>query len=104
MSRRRPGSRLHAALNAARWRTARKRVLERDGHRCRECGRAGRLEVDHKQPLQRGGALYAGENLQSLCRDCHIEKTRRENSRPPTKAETDWKALVVSTYTDESER
>ena len=32
----------------------------------------------------------------ALCRACHIAKTRREeNRRPPTEAETAWRALVT---------
>ena len=42
------------------------------------CQRPGRLEVDHIQPWHRGGS-HDLENLQTLCRGCHIEKTRREN-------------------------
>ena len=34
----------------------RRRVFRRDNWRCRPCGRRGRLQVDHIQPLHRGGA------------------------------------------------
>ena len=43
-------------------------VLRRDGYRCRECGRVGKLEVDHIQPLDLGGAPWdAVELFRSLC-------------------------------------
>ena len=103
MSNRRPGSRHYAVLNRGRWRHARKRTLERDGYRCRTCGRAGRLEVDHVVPLQRGGEPYSAANLQALCADCHVRKTRSEAMRPRTAAEIRWGKLVESTYNDESE-
>ena len=103
MSRKHPGSRHYAALNAARWHHARRRTLERAGYRCQRCGVASRLEADHIQPLQRGGAPYSAANLQAICRDCHIEKTASENRRPRTDAENRWKELVRRTYTDESE-
>ena len=45
------------------------------------CGRAGRLEVDHVIGRWRtGGDPYALTNLQTLCRGCHIAKTRAERS------------------------
>ena len=66
-----------------------------DGWRCCECGRAGRLEVDHIQPLHRGGAPYALENLQALCAfPCHGAKTRRENTLP-TPGRDAWRELVA---------
>ena len=77
----------------ARWQRLRRQVLARDGYRCR-CGRAGRLEVDHRQPVQHGGAPWAMRNLQALCRGCHIRKTRQENRRPRSAAEGRWAALV----------
>ena len=72
-------SKHHIRLHARRWSIVRKAVLERDGYRFTECGQAGRLEVDHITPLQRepGQNPYDVNGLQALCRDCHIEKTRR---------------------------
>ena len=69
-------------LNQRRWLTARSAALERDGFRCVQCGKAGRLEVDHAKALDHGGAAYELGNLQTLCRDCHIEKTYAERSTP----------------------
>ena len=66
-------------LQGPRWQAVRRATLLRDRYRCRVCLRAGRLEVDHIVPVYRGGAAYDPANLQTLCRDCHIEKTRREN-------------------------
>ena len=34
---------------------ARRQVFKRDGYRCVDCGRAGKLEGDHVVPLHRGG-------------------------------------------------
>ena len=90
-------SRSHLHLNTHRWAAVRRAVLERDGWRCVECGRAGRLECDHISPLQRepGQDPYDPNGLQSLCRRCHIEKTRQENRREPTPAESAWRELVA---------
>ena len=90
-------SRHHTHLNACRWSIIRRAVFERDGWRCVMCGRAGRLEVDHITPLQSEPRQdpYDPNGLQSLCRECHIEKTRRENRRPLTPAEAAWRGLVA---------
>ena len=62
-----------------RWKSLRLRVFRRDGYRCKICGRAGRLECDHVVNMKDGGATWNMRNLQSLCRGCHIKKTRSEN-------------------------
>ena len=89
-------SRYHVHLNAGRWARVRRAVLRRDRYRCRSCGRAGRLEVDHIRPLRAGGDPWDPGNLQTLCRSCHVRKTAAENRRPPTPAETAWRELVAS--------
>lgn len=38
------------------------------------------VEVDHKIPLEQGGAPYDPSNLQSICKRCHGAKTGKENS------------------------
>ena len=95
MSKRRPGSRLHAELDPKRWARVRRAVLDRDGWRCCGCGRPGRLECDHVEPLQRGGDPWDMGNLQTLCAPCHVDKTRSENRRPDTPAEVEWRAFVA---------
>ena len=69
----------HGGLNQRLWDRARRAVLKRDNWTCQTCGRYGN-ECDHVKPLQFGGAAYALGNLQILCRGCHIEKTRGENT------------------------
>ena len=63
-----------------RWRKVRAEVLDRDGWRCRTCGVGGILEVDHIEPIGTGGRRYDPLNCQTLCRPCHIEKTRLEHA------------------------
>ena len=91
-------SKHHTHLHAKRWAAVRRFVFERDGWRCVECGRAGRLECDHVTPLQRepGQDPYDVNGLQTLCRGCHVEKTRRENRRERTAGELAWRALAQS--------
>ena len=82
-------------MNRRLWRRARRAVLERDSFTC-QCGNGPAHygnEVDHIQPLDRGGKMYALENLQCLSRGCHIEKTRVENTRPDPGREG-WRKLV----------
>jgi 5-methylcytosine-specific restriction endonuclease McrA len=59
----------------------RRRVLFRDSWTCRSCGlvdRSGRLlEADHVVRLADGGE-HVESNMQTLCKACHREKSRRE--------------------------
>ena len=90
-------SKHHARIHAGRWANIRRAVFERDGWRCVECGRAGRLECDHVTPLQRepGQDPFDMNGLQTLCRACHLAKTARENQRVLTPAEAEWRELVA---------
>ena len=99
MSRKHPGSGYYARLDRARWVRVRRQVLERDGWRCRACGRAGKLECDHVTPLSEGGNPYALPNLQALCRTCHVYKSRSER-RTITPAEGRWRALLALTFSE----
>ena len=74
-------SKHHARLDARRWAQTRRAVFQRDGWRCKSCGRRGRLECDHVVPLDldRDQDPYAVDGCQTQCRSCHILKTRREN-------------------------
>lgn len=49
-------------------------IYDRDGHRCRKCGRrTGDLEIDHIIPIAKGGeSTY--DNLQTLCKSCNKKK------------------------------
>ena len=80
------------------WRRLRLQILERDGYRCRTCGRAGRLEVDHIKPLRHGGDEYDPGNLQSLCREDHILKTRLENTKH--RPDPRWQLMVAEIQGD----
>lgn len=51
---------------------------------CAHCGCAtvaADVDVDHIVPLSWGGEDVP-ENLQDLCRDCHVRKTAAENASP----------------------
>ena len=70
-------SRLHRQTHNREWERIRTQVFERDGHRCADCRRAGRLEAHHMLELHRGGTNDLG-NLKTLCRSCHIAVHRRK--------------------------
>ena len=78
------------SLKGSRWEQTRRAAFERDRWRCRECGRAGRLDAHHVTSLHKGGAPYDLDNLATLCRSCHIERHRRKLSP----GEAAWRALV----------
>lgn len=89
-------SKNHDTLDRRLWEAVRRRTLARDNMRCRNCGKYGRLEVDHILPLEDGGAPYDESNLQALCRRCHFAKTRAENlaRNPQYAARAKWLDLV----------
>ena len=84
-----------AYLSCKRWRAVRARVLDRDGWRCVQCGKAGRLEVDHVVPVGKGGSAWDEANLQTLCRAHHFAKTKGENETPDAGRDA-WRALVAA--------
>lgn len=75
------------------WKWLRRRALMRDNFECRVCGaRNVPLEVDHVVPLARGGADGL-DNVQAICKPCHIEKTTRE-FKASVRHERDWASYV----------
>ena len=80
---------LHKRMVQSRpWARARRAALDRDNWRCTKCGRAGRLEVHHRTPLEvdPGQDVYELRGLRSLCRSCHFqddgEPEPKTTSRP----------------------
>jgi len=64
-------------------------VFERDGWQCVKCGKRGRLECDHVVPRQAGGSDNM-DNLQTLCRNCHIAKTKEDVGNPDPEGVREW--------------
>ncbi len=71
------------------WGVIRKRILRRDCGLYQLCQKRDRLslatEVDHIVALINGGT-DDDDNLQSLCRDCHVMKTRADKGFKPSGA------------------
>jgi len=85
-------------LNRARWERVRKAVFRRDGYLCRNCGRTGRLECDHRLPLHQypDQDPYDMAGLQTLCRECHRRKSDRElRKTPEVDGQKAWDALLA---------
>lgn len=60
------------------WRAIRERILIRDNHLCRMCGKFGN-HVDHINGRAEYAGDYRDENLQVLCAKCHSLKTAVED-------------------------
>lgn len=75
-------SRNHNSLNKRRWAATRRQVFIRDGYRCGNCGKAGRLEAHHEPPLTAGADPYAVSGCTTLCRQCHISEHRTDTMTP----------------------
>lgn len=85
-----------------RWRILRRCVLDRDGHACVQCGARSRLEVDHIVPVESGGSDHI-ENLQTLCRSCHITKSRNEAEAAWPGSE-EWREFVHASRFDRAKQ
>lgn len=90
------GEHVPSYMTSSAWRTIRDRVLERDGRRCRECGKnlaeapSWFTEVHHLVPRSEGGSDHPS-NLVTLCVMCHKRIT----------AETLFARTLVSYFSDE---
>ena len=82
-------SRLHRRTPNREWEPIREKVFARDGRRCQQCGKAGRLEAHHVLPLKENGSNDM-DNLTTLCRGCHIEVHRP----PESPRQAAWRAMV----------
>ena len=97
------GSNYHRRLDQRRWRAVRLLVFKRDSYRCQGCGVTGvRFECDHvismwTNPDQNP---YDLDGLQTLCKDCHHEKSRSEIRGQgvwPDPERRAWRALIAKT-------
>jgi 5-methylcytosine-specific restriction protein A len=56
----------------------RNKLARRDGYKCRKCGLAKYLTIDHILSIHFGGPVMDLSNMQLLCVKCHAAKTARE--------------------------
>ena len=73
------------------WPRFRLMIFDRDGYRCVDCGRPGRLEASHDLPVWKYPHLEMDEtNVKARCRPCHLAFDRR----PTPPATVAWRQLV----------
>lgn len=70
------------------WGDARRAALRRDLFMCQNCGISGRnvkLEVNHIVPIlgkhNENGCHHHQQNLETLCRPCHLEVTKQQREQ-----------------------
>ena len=64
---------IHKRQEISIWHKTRKRIWERDNHKCIHCGKEVKLKechVDHIIRVKKGG--NKDDNLRTLCRRCHV--------------------------------
>jgi 5-methylcytosine-specific restriction enzyme A len=88
-----------------RWEQKRQSVLRRDGYKCRECARFGRVRaadtVHHVKPAEDYPELFwVSNNLISLCTSCH-NKMHVRNTRTLTELGQDWIVRLARRLRDE---
>lgn len=79
----------------ANWPWIRKDVFERDDWKCVNCGSRHRIECDHIIPRDRDGESD-WDNLQTLCRKCHMLKTAEETGNRQHPGMSYWADYVHS--------
>ena len=85
-------------LSTKRWKRTRRAVIELAGWRCQKCGKAGRLEVDHIEPVYVNPLRnrFDRSNLQALCENCHWAKSSGEKRNPMPDDQRAWMNLMRS--------
>ena len=56
-----------------RWREFRKKMLKDCGYKCASCSALNELHVHHIKPVYDGGDFYNPDNIEVVCRSCHME-------------------------------
>lgn len=70
-----PRQRYGLYLQYDHWHELRAQALERDGHKCQECGTEDDLQVHHLAYGKAGDDLL--DDLVTLCEDCHSQRHER---------------------------
>lgn len=84
--------------HSTEWQHTRQSVMMRDAYLCQRCGLEATL-VDHIVPSEDDWEDRMNQdNLQSLCRDCHYWKTRRETAKRKKGLRRSMRINVVAGY------
>lgn len=62
----------------------RRRIYDRDGHKCVVCGSIDHLTIDHITPVSKGGDS-SDDNLRTLCKSCNSSKGNRAEPKAKDK-------------------
>lgn len=74
---------IHFAVIKGYSSTIRGQLFNRDKGACRNCGEITKnWHADHIIPVHKGGGACGLSNFQTLCIDCHKEKTILDNKKP----------------------
>ena len=80
-------------------RIIRQEVFKRDQGFCRNCGVLDKnWQADHIQEVYRGGAACSIDNLQTLCLDCHKEKTYNLSHHKAISSQADSTLFILKAY------
>ena len=66
--------------SSPRWRALRAKLFRDRGEQCESCyaiGAAGEIQIHHRTPIALGGAIWDEQNLEVLCRSCHLDRHRK---------------------------
>ena len=77
------------------------RALDRDGWRCQHCGRHGRMECDHRIPLDVAPEKHVRhvQPPKLSVNSCHWEKSRSERrGREPDPEVAKWRKYLTNHY------
>lgn len=77
------------------WPELRRATFHADDYKCVQCGSRARIECDHITPREAGGTDDL-DNLQTLCRECHMDKTARETGNRQPDSVLEWTRLATA--------
>lgn len=61
-------------LNHPNWHFVRRKVLKRDGFKCKRCSGKKNLQVHHKKYFGKYAWETPVKHLETLCKDCHLKE------------------------------
>ncbi len=80
-----PKKEFQKQYQAKEWNELRKRILERDGYRCKSCQSKRKLIVHHLKYGVNGSLMVDENNLITLCNICHDRKHNHKYKPEPKK-------------------
>ena len=70
--------------SSTRWKALRSKVFRERGEQCEVCFSIGEVQLHHRVPVSLGGEIWNPDNLEIVCRSCHLEKHRKiEETKMP---------------------